>query len=330
VQQLVRTESTYVKALAGPAAEFKGVIRLQPSTAQLMTSNKPSVFLSHSSKDKFFVRELADRLRKAGIEVWLDEAEIHIGESLTEKIGAAIDQTDYFAVVLSTNSVNSEWVQRELQIALQKEFRERNVKVLPILLESVEIPAFLRDKLYADVSTPEKFKEQFPKLLKAMGIESMPEPKAPEQKAAPRETPAVARLTEAERRLAGFEDIRIIDLDESRTHNPNPEKLLFHMYLRLSARPPVEWREIFTAERRFPRHTMWRHAWIEDEYVVVHCVPDELGRYHLDDLKQDVQRANEKFREYLTGEAQREARSAQRQRSEQDEIRDLRNRLKFD
>jgi hypothetical protein len=52
----------------------------------------PSIFLSHSSRDKFFVRELAKKLQDAGVEVWIDEAELKIGDSLTQKIGRAIDE----------------------------------------------------------------------------------------------------------------------------------------------------------------------------------------------------------------------------------------------
>lgn len=45
----------------------------------------PSIFLSHSSGDKPMVRKIADGLRQQGIRVWIDEAEIHIGESLIQK-----------------------------------------------------------------------------------------------------------------------------------------------------------------------------------------------------------------------------------------------------
>ena len=38
-----------------------------------------SIFLCHSSQDKFFVRKLAEALRNEGVRVWLDEAEIKIG-----------------------------------------------------------------------------------------------------------------------------------------------------------------------------------------------------------------------------------------------------------
>jgi hypothetical protein len=42
--------------------------------------------------------------------------------------------------------------------------------VLPLLLEPVEMPQFLRDKLYADFTKPEKYLETFHKLLAALGI----------------------------------------------------------------------------------------------------------------------------------------------------------------
>jgi hypothetical protein len=44
--------------------------------------NVPSIFLSHSSADKPFARRLAGDLRARGVRVWLDEAEIGIGDSL--------------------------------------------------------------------------------------------------------------------------------------------------------------------------------------------------------------------------------------------------------
>lgn len=130
----------------------------------------PSIFLCHSSKDKYFVRMLAERMRRFGIRVWLDEAEINIGDSLIEKIGQAIEESDFVGVVLSSNSVNSEWVQRELQLALQKELEEENMVVLPLLLEQVQIPPFLRGKFYADFTTPAKFEESFLQLRRSLRV----------------------------------------------------------------------------------------------------------------------------------------------------------------
>src|SRR5579871_3211772 len=109
-----------------------------------------SIFLCHSSLDKSFVRELAVDLEKAGVAVWVDEAEIKVGESLLDKIGRAIEETKYVGVVLSSNSVNSRWVQRELKMAMHKELQENRIVVLPLLLSKIDIPIFLADRLYAD------------------------------------------------------------------------------------------------------------------------------------------------------------------------------------
>ena len=134
----------------------------------------PTIFLSHNHRDKPFVRELASYLKKYNITVWIDEAEIKIGESLTSKVGEAINENDFFGVVISNNSKDSEWVKRELQIATQREFKEKRVVVLPIVLDSIELPPFLSDKLYADFSTPDKFYGELGKVLNALGCSQKP------------------------------------------------------------------------------------------------------------------------------------------------------------
>ena len=285
-----------------------------------------SIFLSHSSKDKFFVRELAERFKEYGVKVWLDEAEIKIGESLTEKVGRAIDQTDYVGVILSRNSINSEWVQRELQVDMQKEFSKKKVVILPMLLEDVEIPPFLRDKLYADFTSTERYESTFPKILTAMGI-SIKKDRPVVQEIIKQESNNDMTVTDKE--LSDFEDIHITGLDDSKTYRPYPDKLLYDIYLRLSSRPSMDWRDIFTAERSFPRHSMWRKAWIEGDHIVIHCVPEELEKYHLNDLKQDVTNSNAKFRKYLYENIRKEKEFLQKQKLEKDKLKDLKNRLEF-
>lgn len=126
------------------------------------------VFLSHSSRDKPFVRDLANSLISDGYNVWLDEAEIKIGDSLIDKLSDALDSMDYFVITLSKNSVNSKWVQEELKVALTREFKERKIIVLPIKIEDVDMPTFLLDKLYGDFSDFKKIKSNYDLLKKSM------------------------------------------------------------------------------------------------------------------------------------------------------------------
>jgi len=67
-----------------------------------------SVFISYSSKDKDFVDNLAIRLVKDRIKVWVDRWEINVGDSLIEKIQTALTESSFLIVVLSKDSVQSE------------------------------------------------------------------------------------------------------------------------------------------------------------------------------------------------------------------------------
>jgi len=127
-----------------------------------------AIFLSHSHADKAFVRRLARDLLNEGQKVWIDEAEIFVGDSLIEKISQAMDQIDFVAAIISKTSVKSEWVKRELDIAMNREIDEKRVVVLPILIDDVVLPVFLRGKLYADFRRPENYEEGLGLLLRSV------------------------------------------------------------------------------------------------------------------------------------------------------------------
>lgn len=133
---------------------------------------KPSIFLSHSGEDKKFVRGLGKDLQNAGAKVWIDEGEIELGDSLIDKISEGVDEMDYLAVVLSKTSVQSEWVKREVNIALTEEINNKKVKVLPLVIDDCTIPAFLRDKLYADFSDPINYQNSFELIVAKLGLQT--------------------------------------------------------------------------------------------------------------------------------------------------------------
>jgi len=109
-------------------------------------------FLSHSSADKAFIRQLAGDLTANGISVWLDEQRIRVGDSIPEKIAQGLAESDYFLIGMSQKSVDSAWVQKELNNALMTEVQRRNVHILPLKLDDTAMPAIIADKKYADFS----------------------------------------------------------------------------------------------------------------------------------------------------------------------------------
>ena len=82
--------------------------------------------------------------------MWFDQWEIRVGDSLLGRIGGGIRSNDFLMVLLSPDSVKSEWVKKELSEAMSREIAEKRVVVLPVLVRDCEIPPFLTDKRYAD------------------------------------------------------------------------------------------------------------------------------------------------------------------------------------
>lgn len=131
-----------------------------------------SIFLCHSSSDKPIVRQIAEELTNKGSRVWLDEAEILVGDSILAKIQDGISRSDYLGIVLSPRSVESIWVTREVEAALTIEIESGRVKVLPILIEQCKIPPFLKPKRYANLSDPTKFGEGLRDIVKRLSAEA--------------------------------------------------------------------------------------------------------------------------------------------------------------
>lgn len=130
-----------------------------------------SIFLSHTSVDKPFVRKLRVDLLAHGVpRVWVDEAEIEIGDSLISKIDEGLKDCRFVGVVISEKSIDAPWVQKELEIAMNKEIAGREVVVLPLVYEKCEIPGFLQGKLYADFTNPAEYEEMLGKLLRRLRV----------------------------------------------------------------------------------------------------------------------------------------------------------------
>lgn len=108
------------------------------------------IFISYSSKDRKFVTRLAKSLEDMHHSVWLDEWEIRVGDSILTRISTGLEEANFVAVVLSKNSTASAWVEKEWQTKYWDEVNRRKIMVLPILLETCEIPTLLKTKKYAN------------------------------------------------------------------------------------------------------------------------------------------------------------------------------------
>jgi len=116
-------------------------------------------FISYFSGDKEFVKRLELDLRLREIKVWLDEAEIEIGDSITEKIEKGLTDSYSFMIVLSPEALTRPWVKEELRAAYNLRLAG-DFKILPVLHKECEIPPFLIDYKYADFRDQKRYHEQ--------------------------------------------------------------------------------------------------------------------------------------------------------------------------
>lgn len=109
-----------------------------------------SVFVSYSHADSEFVERLIRDLRDSGVPATYDRWLLKVGDSLLERISTAVAESSFAIVVLSPASVNSNWVKKELNLAMAGEMKQGAVKVLPAVIADCELPPVIADKLYAE------------------------------------------------------------------------------------------------------------------------------------------------------------------------------------
>lgn len=127
------------------------------------------VFLSHSSLDRPFVNSLVEMLRRHGVPVWYSRTDIVGSQQWIDEIGNALKRCDWFAVVLSPNSVGSMWVKRELSYALTDNRYENTI--VPLLHQPCDYEQLnWAIRLFQIVNFTENFDEGCRDLLRRWGI----------------------------------------------------------------------------------------------------------------------------------------------------------------
>jgi hypothetical protein len=109
------------------------------------------VFISHRTADMAEATKLAEAIRNAGHEVWLDDWEIGIGDSITGKIQGGLKDAQYFILCLSSHGVMSKWISQEWLSTLARQLNGEAVKLLPVRLTGGELPEIIGDIKYADL-----------------------------------------------------------------------------------------------------------------------------------------------------------------------------------
>ena len=95
-----------------------------------------SCFISYSASDHEFAERLYADLQNNGVRCWFAPDDLKIGEKFRQRIDESIRVYDKLLLVLSDRSLASEWVESEVESALEKERQEKTSVLFPIRLDN--------------------------------------------------------------------------------------------------------------------------------------------------------------------------------------------------
>jgi len=124
------------------------------------------VFLSHSSKDKQGVREIAERLKADGLRVWFDEWVLKPGDNIPAKIEHGLENSRVLILCMSQHAFGSDWAQLESGMYRFRDPLNKERRFIPLRLDDSPIKGSLAQFLFIDWS-PENREAEYPKLLEA-------------------------------------------------------------------------------------------------------------------------------------------------------------------
>jgi hypothetical protein len=308
------------------------------------------VFLSYSHEDAELATEVAGRLRASGLLIWIDQMEMRAGDSLIEKIATAIREMEFLVALVTPASIRSSWCKKELSLALTDGLGREGVKVVPVQVGDVPIPATLTDTycLPLDPSNVESAIENLVADIRSHHEERTSAVTSGE----PLPTGSVSKrvsintggsITPAgsvePQSTSALEPVRIVGIVKEGVGQPRNDGTagsgLYRVPLRLSRIPSARWAELFVRCWSQPPSwtTMHRPGILSvqgDTLVLDGTTLDELESVHVRTLQLCISSVNDAEEELLERDRQKREAKERAATEHQRKIDEAAERIQFE
>ena len=141
-------------------------------------------FISHSAKDSEFVDLLFQDLQGLEIGTWYAPRHMKTGDWNLDSIIRAINECDKFLVVISENSIGSNWVDTEVKLSIDRYMQQSKPAIIPIRIDNAHKCdsrawiQFMRShhiRDFTDWQDPNKFRQSFDDLLHDLNAAAPPD-----------------------------------------------------------------------------------------------------------------------------------------------------------
>lgn len=114
--------------------EMNGITSVSVPKYQAKTLPEYDLFISHANKDKEdLIEELYQSLNKLGIRIFYDKETLEWGDNWKDKILNGTKKSEFAIIVISENFFDREWTEKELKEFLNRQNRNGQKLILPIL-----------------------------------------------------------------------------------------------------------------------------------------------------------------------------------------------------
>lgn len=114
--------------------KMNGMEKVEVPKYQAKTLPEYDVFISHANKDKEdLIEELYQSLQKLGISIFYDKESLEWGDNWKERILNGTKKAEFAIIVISENFFDREWTERELSEFLNRQNRNGQKLILPIV-----------------------------------------------------------------------------------------------------------------------------------------------------------------------------------------------------
>jgi hypothetical protein len=110
------------------------------------------IYISYSHRDRAIVERIAERLTAEGHDLWIDSQSLAPGDNILQRVDQGLQAADALLVVISENSLRSEWVQREFSAIAFQQISKHEQRIIPVRIDKAEVPSYLAARLYIDIS----------------------------------------------------------------------------------------------------------------------------------------------------------------------------------
>lgn len=136
---------------------------------RLALPERNKVFLSYANQDEEIVARVRNALIQSGITILDDKKDIAAGTSLPSVVNSAIDKANAIVFFISKNASKSNWSNTEISFAINNRYHGRNQRILPVVLDDeTNLPFFLKDYVYINLSKTTNNDEGISKLVQAL------------------------------------------------------------------------------------------------------------------------------------------------------------------